>query len=399
MRIHRMLFAGIIAAWALFPACLYSQPVSGNPQQELLDIQKEIKEIEARLAKRRASEEETQQDVEKLEEELALRNRLLHKLNQKEWSLERSIRSTRSDIEGNSSELEKLRKSYAQRVLHLYKYGRTNELEALFTSKSFSQAMLRLRYVRIIMEEERKGIHKIKNLIAELNGKRARLDNNLSEQRRLIQDKNEEKETIDSRRKERVEVLKEIRKDTKFLSRRLEEMKDSEKKQLAIIQQLIARREREVEPVTPSAPRIPRDKYVPGAAFATQRGRLPWPVRGEVTARFGLNHNPSLNTRTDNPGIDIKASYGADVHCVSDGRVAYIIYLPGYGNMVFVEHPGGFFSVYGNLSEINVAVGTVVGAGRVIAKVGDSGSYEGAKLNFQIWKEDSKLNPEQWLGS
>jgi murein DD-endopeptidase MepM/ murein hydrolase activator NlpD len=131
--------------------------------------------------------------------------------------------------------------------------------------------------------------------------------------------------------------------------------------------------------------------------FELKRGRLRWPVdEGRVVAQFGNQRHPTLKTVTQNTGIDIAVKAGSAVTAVADGEVATIWWLPSYGNLLIVNHYGGFRTVYTHLAEINVAEGEKLKEGDVIGTSGEA--LDGPRLHFEIWKDREKQNPEQWLG-
>ncbi|HPI74511.1 MAG TPA: M23 family metallopeptidase, partial [bacterium] len=63
-----------------------------------------------------------------------------------------------------------------------------------------------------------------------------------------------------------------------------------------------------------------------------------------------------------------------------------------------ISHDNGFYTVYTHLQDIRVAETQTVKRGQTIGTVGDTGSLIGPVLHFQIWKNTTNLNPEEWLG-
>ena len=103
------------------------------------------------------------------------------------------------------------------------------------------------------------------------------------------------------------------------------------------------------------------------ADFAGNQGKLPWPVeKGEIVETFGDHPHPILqNVTTRNNGVDIKTSANASVRAVFKGTVVSIISNPGYHKAVLIRH-GEYFSVYSNLSSVNVSAGQEVTTKQVI---------------------------------
>ncbi len=121
-----------------------------------------------------------------------------------------------------------------------------------------------------------------------------------------------------------------------------------------------------------------------------------WPTAGRrIVQAYGERLNPHTNTVTLNPGINIEAAKGTQVTASEDGTVSLVSWLPGYGTIVIVEHDGGYRSVYANLAHASVSRGAEVRAGEKIGVVGRS--IEGEFLHFELWKEETRLNPASML--
>jgi len=140
----------------------------------------------------------------------------------------------------------------------------------------------------------------------------------------------------------------------------------------------------------------PVQTSLPQGAAPARKGMY-WPVRGRILSRFGLQKNAVLGTTTRNLGVEISGSQGQSVVSASGGKVAAILHLPGRGTTLVVEHPGGYFTLYGHLSKVLVREGATVGAGKEIGLVGSDESIDGAKLYFELRKGLSALDPLEWL--
>ena len=131
--------------------------------------------------------------------------------------------------------------------------------------------------------------------------------------------------------------------------------------------------------------------------FAANKGRLPMPITGPyvLTGRFGRFVVPGLKgVQLDNKGINITGKAGAQARCIFNGEVTAVF---PYNNMVnvIVRH-GSYISVYCNLQSTTVRKGQQVSTGQTLGLVANDGSGN-CTLHFQLRKEKTKLNPEQWL--
>ena len=85
----------------------------------------------------------------------------------------------------------------------------------------------------------------------------------------------------------------------------------------------------------------------------------------------------------------------AAVHSVYDGVVQSVVNIPGINMVVAIQH-GDYFTVYSKLSNVSVSVGTRVKTGQRIGSVA-SDEDGTAEINFQVWKNTVRQNPESWL--
>lgn len=113
----------------------------------------------------------------------------------------------------------------------------------------------------------------------------------------------------------------------------------------------------------------------------------------KVTSPFGMRYDPVAKRRQLHEGVDFEARIGTPVHTVADGRVVKAGQETGYGNIVKIDHPGGFETVYAHLSKIDVHAGQQVTAGQVIAKSGNTGWSTGAHLHFEFHVRGKLVNP------
>jgi len=158
-------------------------------------------------------------------------------------------------------------------------------------------------------------------------------------------------------------------------------------------------RDRELHKTTaPPVPQPVTADIKASVVFEQRRGKLRWPVmHGTVQTPFGNQVHPVLKTVTQNTGIDIATPSGSDVYAVADGEVAVLSFIPGFGNVLILNHSNGFRTVYAHLSDVMVSESQHVTEGTVIAKSGDT--VAGAILHFELWKERDKQNPEWWLAN
>jgi len=117
---------------------------------------------------------------------------------------------------------------------------------------------------------------------------------------------------------------------------------------------------------------------------------LPWPVEGKVLRPFGRERDEQLGTWTVRQGLLLAGTPGAAVGAVAPGSVIFTGPFRSYGNVVIVDHGGGFFSVYGELGEIVSAKGDSVRAKEKLATAGE-------RVYLEIRRGTEALDPADWL--
>ncbi len=133
------------------------------------------------------------------------------------------------------------------------------------------------------------------------------------------------------------------------------------------------------------------------SSFAASRSRLSWPVTtGFISDRFGVHAHPVLKgIKVDNQGVDIQTNAGQSVRAVYDGVVRDVASMPGMNSVVLVQH-GDYYTVYAKLRNVSVKNGQRIKARETIGTVATNKDGV-SEVQFQIWKETSRLNPENWL--
>ena len=125
----------------------------------------------------------------------------------------------------------------------------------------------------------------------------------------------------------------------------------------------------------------------------TVNPRFILPVKGRMSDGYGYRIHPVLKRRRLHKGLDIAAKTGTNVRASASGRVAFSGVMGGYGNLVILEHVGGYETRYAHNARILVREGQHVRQGQKIAQVGSTGLSTGPHLHFEIRKGQKVLNP------
>ncbi|HZA19759.1 MAG TPA: M23 family metallopeptidase [Actinomycetota bacterium] len=137
-----------------------------------------------------------------------------------------------------------------------------------------------------------------------------------------------------------------------------------------------------------------RTAFSPDPGASDGAGEIPvpiWPHAGEVTSGFGPRYGG------EHTGLDINGDTGDPVVASASGRVVHTGEYFGYGTTVILDHDGGFATLYGHLSAIDVKLGREVAQGELIGSVGCTGECTGDHLHFEVRIEDEPVDPTPYL--
>ena len=303
------------------------------------------------------------------------------------------IFKTRQDL--MTQEQKVVYKKKEEKKVLVEKEGEKKKLEVLKTKEDKVVTVLTQQEKKLKTELERKklAVRKLDNLIAGIV------------QREIQKSIDRERKLRLARQVKKVEVAKpalpELKRGetTKILADK--ETPKEEKKQA-----LIETKKTKIEPspAPVEEKKIESNTYYMNAdeaklasSFAALRGRMPFPVpSGFISDHFGVHKHPLLKgVMINNNGIDIQTSPGSPVHSVYDGVVQSVVNIPGINMVVAIQH-GDYFTVYSKLANVSVSVGTRVRTGQRIGSVA-SDEDGTAEINFQVWKNTVRQNPESWL--
>lgn len=138
--------------------------------------------------------------------------------------------------------------------------------------------------------------------------------------------------------------------------------------------------------------------YGGGGGTVAGTGQFSWPVPSctYLTSRFGLRVHPITGVTKSHTGVDIGAQSGATIVAADGGTVVLAGVNSGYGNCIMIDHGNGYKTLYGHMSSIAVSNGQTVSKGETVGYVGSTGLSTGPHCHYEVWKDGSRIDPEQF---
>ncbi len=322
--------------------------------------------------------------------------KLIGDLNEEIVDITSRIDDNQTVIELMEEDIRQIKSDYARLIQEANKQrSQYYELIYVFASKDINQAYKRLKYLKQYAEYRKKQVIKIDRLQDILEKK---IDELLLQKQEI----NDLMAQYDIARSDLSVAIAKQQNQVAILQKRERDMK----KELARQKKLSARLDKEITSLIEKemksksgTGKLTPEQNVVSENFEKSKGKLPWPTQsGIVTQSFGVHSHPVLkNVKVRNDGIGITTLEGTKARAVFSGEVMKIFAIPGANQTVIVRH-GNYLSVYKNLIKVKVSVGDIVAIKQELGTV-FTNKNEGndTTLNFMIWKEMEKLDPEIWL--
>lgn len=370
-------------------------------RDDLQGIKEEISQTRKKLSITKKTENKVAGDLNRIDASLKEKEASLNSLNRNLQTVEGSLGKTGSEIDRLSGDADRTRQEMNRRLVSLYKGGEMGTLRIFFSSESFPALAENQRYMKSVLERDRKLFQEYGNRIERLRDLKGALEKDLQRKERIKTEIVAKKQEIEVEKKKKASYLSKVKEERKGYQASLRDLEANARRLQAMVARLEAQSRKGYthpdEQRKGTGQQLPVLPHVPDTGFSSQRGRLTLPVRGEIVARYGRHKHPEFNSYTVSNGISIAAPTGADIRSIYAGKVIYADYFKGYGNMVIVDHGGGYFSLYAHASRLLRKVGASVNRNDVIASVGDLDSPRGSQLYFEIRHQGKPVDPQQWV--
>lgn len=375
-------------------------PVFASPQDELRGVKREISEKQKLISKTRKVEQAVSSELQEINRSLAKKESELKQLDHELLSVEATLSNTGQEIDRVTEEARQKQLLIERRLVSLYKAGELGAVRMFFSAESFPQMAENIRYMRSVLEQDKLIFAEYHKKIDELRQLKQRLEQEAGRKERLKGNIASKKKEIEQDRLKKTGYLSKVRQDRQGHEASLKELQANASRLQAMINRLeeLSRR-KAAEKRDPGAKRKPLPELppVPDRGFASQKGRMRMPVKGEIIETFGKHKHPEFNSYTYSKGIVIAAPLGQEIRAIYEGTVVFADYFKGYGNMVIVDHGGGYFSLYAYSSRILRKAGSEIGKGDALAVVGDVDSSKGPALYFEIRHQGKPVDPAGWV--
>lgn len=364
-----------------------------SQQQDLENLRRRISSLQQEMEKTSDSKFETTDALRVSERAISNSNRELYKLTQQQREASLTLGQFQQQSKQLSQEMQEQQLLLAKLLYQQYLGGRQEYFKLLLNNHDPNQAARELQYYEYIAQSRAAWLKTMRGNLAKLNAVTAQARQKNIELAELQAEQALQKQSLLQEKNAKQQVLKKIALQLKQQRREIGRLQRDENhlaKLLEKLSRILAQPKANLRPKEDSV----SAQHSHDATFLSLKGRLPLPVKGKITNKFG-------STRPDSPvlwkGLFVQAAASQPVYAVAPGRVIFADWLRGFGNLLIIDHGLGYMSLYGNNETLYKQVGEDLQAGDTIAAVGNSGGNENYGLYFELRHEGIPLDPGKWI--
>jgi septal ring factor EnvC (AmiA/AmiB activator) len=405
-------------------------------EQRKAQIQQEIRDNEKLLQSVKKKEKSAVSVIIVQGNKIKLKEKLINTTEKQAKLLSNDIYINQLQINKLNKELVVLKEDYAEMIVKSYK-SRSEQSRAMFilSSNSFLQAYKRAQYMKqytnyrkmqgdeIKSKSDQLTVHNEK-LGVQKSAKQKLIEENEKERLSLLKAKQEQQQLVNSIKKDKNKIAADIKKkqqESRAIDRQIDRLMReaiAEANRKAAMERAMEKAKNEAKTgdtkeeiktrakaIVSSSAAVSSSRIVLTAEtkiladnFRANKGKLPWPVeKGFVSSAYGEHPHPVIpSLMIHNSGVDITTDQGATARAVFAGEVTDVMVLSPVNKAVMIKH-GDYFTVYQNLSSVNVSKGDKVSIKQNLGKIRTNGDTGKTVLKFTISQNAQYDNPANWL--
>jgi len=369
-----------------------------DKKDDLVEIKKNIEVINKKIKKNTEVKKTLTKELKKEEKKISGTKKELYQIKKKVKKNSRNLNKLKKRLKSLNKEIKEKKKILSQHFYRTYTQGEPNQIQMILEGSNPNKISRDIEYIRLFTQSQNKNIAEIKKKYKQLDSNKKKTNKTLKKVVSLKKNKEKKAKQLIKQKKSKSKILKKINKEITTQKKIKTKLISDEKKLNNLITNLInksianAKKEKIEGNATEYKKTIPVQKF-DGINFKKLKKKLKLPVIGKVIYKFGKKR-PTTGTRWK--GIFIKAKEGNDVFAVATGQIVFSDWLPGYGNIIIINHGKGYMSLYGNNQSLLKQSNEIVKGGEVIAIVGNSGGNKSNGVYYELRKNSKPFNPLSW---
>ena len=349
-----------------------------------------------RCKKRLAASEETKSEavdaLRESEHAISETNRTLRELAGQQREVDARLAELQSQSRRSAADIEVQQARLARLLYQQYAGGQPDALKLLLNREDPNRIARELYYLTHLSRARADLISGLRSNLGRLTDLTRATQEQSAELAAIHAEQQTLRERLETDKRARKDVLVKVSRQIEKQRREISTLKRDENRLAKLIEQLSQMLSRSRSERLRNE-RLP-DASGDGTTFSQLKGRLNLPVRGELRNRFG---SPREDSGLSWKGLFIAAPTGQEVKAIAAGRIVFADWLRGFGNLLIIDHGGGYMSLYGNNESLYKRVGEATQGGETVAGVGNSGGNTNSGLYFEIRYQGKAFDPLGWV--
>ena len=386
----RLASFALVAAAALGAAG--SDAAQAPSREELTQLRGRIESLQKRLSAAEGARSEASDALRDSERAISESNRALRELSAQQREIQGRLGELEQQGRRAGSDIQSQQRLLARQLYQQYLGGQADALKLLLNRENPNQFARDLHYLTYLARARGELIRGLRTNLSRLDHLARETQQQGAELAAVQREQQAQRVKLDQEQSAHREVLRKVSRQIESQRREISTLQRDEQRLARLIEQL-------GQVIARSRADAPRNERVPdaasdGSAFADLKGRLHLPVRGELKGRFG---SPRADGGLSWKGVFIASPPRQEVRAVANGRVVFADWLRGFGNLLIIDHGGGYMSLYGNNESLFKQVGDAARGGEAVASVGNSGGNTDYGLYFEIRHQGKAFDPMSWV--
>ncbi|MBN7819596.1 murein hydrolase activator EnvC family protein [Bowmanella yangjiangensis] len=360
--------------------CLLAWPVlaQDDTDQQLKALQEQIKQRQQQLDLRLSDAKELEASLQKAEKDIA--------------GLVKDIKRTRTRLDANNAEQDKLKKEAGQlqskirqqqdalgaQLRSAYMTGQHDFTKMLLNQEDAAKLERMLSYYGYLNKARLAQIREFTEMVKRLEVVRLELVGKQTELVKLEQVQEAQRQLMASEQKKRERTLSELAKRIDTEAAQIEQLQINEQNLIQAIQRAAELAARQNQTL---------------AGLDNMKGKLLRPAQGRLRDLFGKRRQGQVHWK----GVLFQGNTGDAVRAVHHGKVLFADWLRGFGLVTVIDHGDGYMSLYGYNQALLKGVGESVEAGEEVALLGQTGGQTSPALYFELRHKGQAISPAGWL--
>lgn len=365
------------------------------PSDQLNELRSRINRLQQQLTQSEETKSEAADALRESERAISDTNRRLFELGQQERSVHITLRELQTRrariLESTEAQQQLLTKLLYQQYLS----GQPEPLRVMLNRQDPNDIARQIHYLSYVSHARADLIAALRRDLTDLDRLARETKDQARALSRLQSEQAEQQRRLEQQRRGRAEVLRQASDQIARQRKQMSSLRRNEQRLAKLVESLA----RELARPPAGQARL-RNGQLPGprteaaGSFHQLKGRLRLPVIGALANRYGT---PRADSGLSWKGLFIAARQGEEVFAVAAGRVVFADWLRGFGNLLIIDHGGGYMSLYANNEALFRQVGEMVKAGDPIAAVGATGGNPETGLYFELRFQGKPFDPLAWV--